>query len=99
MSAANSGTLLAEIQLPSDWMGAATSGSKQKSGTWQDASACATGTAGYFRIYDPAAASTWIQGNIGATSSGCAMELDNTSITSGQQVTINSFTLTDGNND
>ena len=99
VSAANSGTLLAEAQLPSDWMGAAVSGSKQKAGTWQDASACATGTAGYFRIYDTAGASTWIQGNVGATSSGCALELDNTSITSGQQVTINTFTLTDGNAD
>lgn len=99
VSGANSGTLLVEAQLPSDWMGAATSGSKQKAGTWQDASACATGTAGYFRIYDPAAASTWIQGNVGGTGSGSALELDNTSITSGQQVTINTFTLTDGNND
>lgn len=99
VSAANSGTLLAEMQLPSDWMGVASSGSKQKLGTWQDASACATGPAGYFRIKDTAAASTWIQGNVGGTGSGSALELDSTSITSGQQVTINTFTLTDGNND
>lgn len=98
-STADSGTLLVEIQLPSDWMGAANSGSKQKLGTWQDAAACATGTAGYFRIYNPTAASCWLQGNVGSTGSGSAMELDNTSIAINQQVTINTFTLTDGNAD
>ena len=96
-SSADSGTKLVEIQLPSDWMGAATSGSKQKAGAWQQTSACGTGTAGYFRIYDPAGASCWIQGNAGATGSGCALELDNTSINAGQQATISTFTLTDGN--
>ena len=96
-STADAGTKLVEIQLPSDWMGAATSGSKQKAGTWQQLAACATGTAGYYRIYDTAAASCWIQGNVGGTGSGCAMELDNTSINSGQQVTINTYTLTDAN--
>ena len=37
-AAAASGTLLAEATLPSDWMAAASSGSKALSGTWQDAS-------------------------------------------------------------
>ena len=96
-SGADTGTVLMEAQLPSDWMGTATSGSKQKLGTWQDTAACATGTAGYFRIYNPAGASVWIQGNVGGTGSGCAMELDNTSININQQVTVSTFTLTDGN--
>ena len=48
-AAANSGTLLASMALPADWMGAAASGAKSLIGTWQDASADATGTAGHWR--------------------------------------------------
>lgn len=40
-------TLLAECTLPSDWMAAASGGTKSKSGTWQDASADGTGTASF----------------------------------------------------
>jgi len=49
-AAADSGTLLATIALPSDWMAAAVNGVKNLSGTWQDTSADATGIAGHFRI-------------------------------------------------
>lgn len=94
---ADSGTVLATITLPSDWMAAAASGAKAKSGTWQDTSADATGTAAHFRIYDSGGSTCHLQGTITATSGGGDMELDNTSITSGQQVTISTFTLTDGN--
>jgi hypothetical protein len=48
---ADTGTVLATLTLPSDWMAAASGGTKAKSGTWQDASADANGTAGHFRIY------------------------------------------------
>ena len=41
--AADSGTVIATINLPSDWMAAASGGSKAASGTWQDASADASG--------------------------------------------------------
>ena len=94
---ADSGTLLAEMSLPSDWMAAAASGSKAISGTWQDLSANAAGTAGHFRIYDSGGTICGIQGTITATAGGGDMTLDNTSIASGQQVTITSFTLTDAN--
>jgi hypothetical protein len=94
---ADSGTLLAEMSLPSDWMAAAASGSKALSGTWQDLSANAAGTAGHFRIYDSGGTVCGIQGTITATGGGGDMTLDNTSIASGQQVTITSFTLTDAN--
>lgn len=46
---AQSGTLLCEITLPSDWMGAPSSGSINKSGTWEG-TVVADGTAGYYRI-------------------------------------------------
>ena len=47
---ADSGTLLASMALPADWMAAAASGSKALAGTWQDASADASGRASHFRI-------------------------------------------------
>ena len=96
-AAAASGTLLAEMTLPSDWMAAASSGSKALSGTWQDASANATGTAGHFRLLDSGGTTCHAQGTVTATGGGGDLTLDNTSIASGQSVTITSFTLTAGN--
>jgi len=93
---ANSGTLLVHINLPADWMAAASSGSKAKAGTWQDASADGTGTAGHFRVYSSQATmdetTCIMQGAITGD-----MTLDNTSIATGQTVTITTFTLTDAN--
>lgn len=94
---ADSGTVLAEIDAPSDWMAAAASGSKAKSGTWQDTSANATGTAAHFRIYDSAGTTCHIQGTVTITSGGGDMEVDNTSFASGQQFTITSFTINEAN--
>lgn len=96
-AAAASGTLLAEATLPSDWMAAASSGSKALSGTWQDASANATGTAGHWRLYDSSGTTCHAQGTVTATGGGGDMTLDNTSIASAQSITITSFTITAGN--
>jgi hypothetical protein len=85
------------MTLPSDWMAAASSGSKALSGTWQDASANNAGTAGHFRIYESTATTCHIQGSVTATGGGGDLTLDNTSIAAGQSITITSFTLTDGN--
>lgn len=93
-AAANSGTELVSITLPSDWMDNAASGSKAKLGTWS-ATAIDTGTAGHFRIYESTATTCHIQGNV--STSGADLNLDNTSINSGQTVTVSSFTLTAGN--
>lgn len=94
---ADSGTVLAEMTLPVSWMAAASSGTAALSGTWQDTSANNTGTAGHFRIYDSTGATCGIQGTVTATGGGGDLTLDNTSITSGQQVTITAFSITDGN--
>lgn len=94
-AAADSGTLLAVMTLPSDWMAAASAGSKAMAGTWQDTSADAAGTAGHFRI--KASTTCHIQGTVTATGGGGDLTLDNVSIASGQSVSITSFTLTDGN--
>lgn len=97
VATADSGTVLATLSLPSDWLAAASSGSKAKSGTWQDTSADATGTAAHFRIYASDGTTAHLQGTVTATGGGGDLQLDNTSIASGQSVTISSFSLTDGN--
>jgi hypothetical protein len=94
---ADSGTVLATVTLPSDWMNAASGGSKTKLGTWEDTSADATGTAAHFRLYESTGTTCHLQGTVTATSGGGDMEVDNTSFASGQQFTVSSFTLTDGN--
>jgi hypothetical protein len=94
---ADSGTVLATVNLPSDWMAAASGGSKSMSGTWQDASADASGTAGHFRIYASDGTTCHMQGSVTITGGGGDMQVDNTSFATGQSFTITSFTLTDGN--
>jgi len=89
---AASGTLLVEMSLPSDWMAAASAGSKSKSGTWSG-TASGTGSAGYYRIYDTAGTNCHWQGTITATGGGGDLTLDNVSIASGQPVTQNSFDI------
>lgn len=94
---ADSGTVLATVTLPSDWMANAASGSKAKSGTWEDTSADAAGTAGHFRIYASDGTTVHMQGTITATGGGGDMTLDNTVLAAGQQFTVTSFTLTEAN--
>lgn len=96
VATADAGTVLATLNLPSDWLAAASSGSKSKSGTWEDLSADATGTAAHFRIYASDGTTAHIQGTVTATGGGGDMTLDNTSIASAQAITITSFTLTAG---
>lgn len=94
---ADSGTVLATINLPSDWMLAASAGSKAKSGTWEDTSADNTGTAAHWRLYASDGTTCHAQGTITATGGGGDMTLDNTSIASGQTVTVTGFTISAGN--
>ncbi len=93
-AAADSGTVLATLNLPADWMAAASAGSKAKSGTWEDTSADAAGTAAHFRLYASDGTTCHMQGTVTATGGGGDMTLDNTSIAIGQTVTITGFTLT-----
>jgi hypothetical protein len=96
-AAANSGTVLATMTLPSDWMSNAAAGAKALLGTWQDASADAAGTAAHFRIHDSTGTTCHMQGSVTGTGGGGDIELNNTSIAVAQVVTITAFTLTDGN--
>lgn len=62
---ADSGTVIATMNLPSDWANAASAGAKTLLGTWQDAAADATGTVGHFRLYDTAGTTCHLQGTCG----------------------------------
>lgn len=93
---AQAGTLLCEIALPSDYLAAASTGSKAKSGTWSGTGAAA-GSAAHFRVVDSAGTTCHLQGTVTATGGGGDMTLDNVVIASAQVVTVNTFTLTDAN--
>jgi hypothetical protein len=94
-AAANAGTVIATINCPSDWAAAAASGSKAKSGTWQDTSADASGTPAHFRLHDSAGTTCHMQGSVGQGTGD--LSLDNTTVVAGQAITINTFTTTDAN--
>ena len=96
-AAADSGTTLASITAPSDYMAAASAGSKAKTGTWQDLSADASGDAGHFRMYASDGTTCGIQGTVTATGGGGDMTLDNITLAATQEFTINSFTIAEGN--
>jgi hypothetical protein len=76
-------------------MAAAASGSKAKSGTWEDTAADNTGTAAHFRIYASDGTTPHLQGTVGV--SGTDMTVDSTSFTAGQNFTVTGFTITAGN--
>jgi hypothetical protein len=97
VATADSGTVLATLNLPSDYLAAAASGSKAKSGTWEDTSADATGTAAHWRLYASDGTTAHAQGSVTATGGGGDMTVDNTSFAAAQAFTVTSFTLTDGN--
>lgn len=59
-AAADAGAALAVANLPADWMGAASAGSKALLGTWEDSSADAAGVITHFRL--KSGATTRIQG-------------------------------------
>jgi len=97
-AAADSGTVLSTVNLPSDWLAAASSGAKSKSGTWEDTSADATGTAAHFRVYDSGGLTCHVQGTITTVAVGTGdMLVDNDNFAAGQNFTVSSFTITAGN--
>lgn len=93
---APTGTKLVEMNLPSDWLAAASNGVKQKSGTWSG-TGLAAGIAGYFRIVNSAGTTCHIQGTITQSGGSGDMTLDNTNIAVNQSVVVSTFQLTDAN--
>jgi hypothetical protein len=92
---ADSGTVLATLNLPADWMNAASGGTKTLLGTWQDLLADNTGTAAHFRLYASDGTTVGAQGSVGVGTGD--LQVDSVAFTAGQPFTITAFTLTAGN--
>lgn len=98
LSSASTGTVLASMTLPADFMAAASARSKAKSGTWEDLSADAAGTVGHYEIVKADGTTRVEQGTVTATGGGGDMTIDNTVIAAGQPITVTGFTKTMPNN-
>lgn len=94
-ASADSGTLLAELTLPSDWMGAASGGAIALAGAWSGTGAAA-GTAAHYRLKDSTGTTCHEQGSVTATGGGGDLTLDNTNIAVSQTVNVTSWTRTQG---
>lgn len=92
---AESGTLICEIALPSDWMAAASAASKSKSGTWSG-TATAAGVIGHYRIYDNAGTTCHNQGSASDTGTP-DMTIDNATVANAQSVIVQTFTINAAN--
>jgi hypothetical protein len=94
-AAADAGTLLCQITLPSDWMNAASAASKTLLGTWQGtASAGAADTPTHYRITDSAGTTVHEQGDCGIGSGDLQV---NGTISNGQTVQVTAYTKNAGN--
>lgn len=92
-AAADTGTELEHMTLPSDWLAAPSSGAAAKAGTWTGTTDDA-GTVAHFRLKDSTDTTCHMQGSVTATSGGGDMEVNNVVFASGQTITVNTFTLT-----
>jgi hypothetical protein len=95
-AAAATGTLLATLTLPSNWMADSVNGVKQLTGTWSG-TAASGGEVGYFRITDSSGTVCHVQGSVTASGGGGDMTMDNPSLAPSQAITINQYTITAGN--
>ena len=86
--------LLLTMNLPADWMAAASTGTKVLAGSWT-AAASGAGTAISYRIKDTAGTTCHEQGTVGTA--GTDIVLDNNVMAATQNVTITAKTITAGN--
>jgi hypothetical protein len=94
---ADSGTLLAEITCPSDWMSAASNGSKAQAGSWTTTGLAGAGAGtniGHYRLKDSSGTTTHDQGTVTVTGGGGDLTVDNVSVAQNQNVSITSWTKT-----
>ena len=96
VAAADTGTLIAQVTLPSDWMQDANGGVKPLLGVWA-ANALIDGSVGHFRIKNTALTITHCQGTVTIPGGGGDMTTNNVDLVTNQGVTIVGFTLTAGN--
>jgi hypothetical protein len=92
-AAADSGTVLATLTLPNDWMGTPSSGVVDLLGLWEDASSDANGTPGHFRLKQ--GSTCHAQGTVGT--SGADMIVTSVPFVATQPFRVTQFQLTEGN--
>ncbi len=96
VATADSGTVVATMSLPSDWMSASASGVKALLGTWQDLSADNAHAGGtmHYRIYASDGTTAHLQGPVTVTGGGGEIQLDNMTIAAAQRIDITAFNIT-----
>lgn len=95
-AAAASGTLLAELTLPSDWAGTPDNGQAVIAGSWSGLG-IADGTVGHYRLVDNAGTTCHEQGSVGLTDSGEDLEVDDNVVAVDKEINITTWTKIDGN--
>ena len=96
-AAANTGTLLATVNLPSDWMADASGGTKSMLGAWEDGSADAAGIPGHFRIFATDGTTCGAQGTVTETGAGGDLTVNLPFLEIGDAFVFTSFTINAGN--
>ncbi len=92
LAGASTGTVIATLNLPANWMADASGGIKALLGLWQDSSADAAGTVGHYE-FCTAAGVPEMRGPVTATGGGGELTLDNVAVNATQSITITSFNL------
>jgi hypothetical protein len=101
-AAVDSGTFLAIVSAPADWVSAASSGGVTIVGGPWSFTGSASGTVGHYRLKDSTATSTdntgttYEQGTVTATGGGGDLTLDNVVIAPAQAGSITGWTRTQG---
>lgn len=94
-AALSGNTKLAELVMGTPFAAGASGGVLTAGAISNDASADATGTASFYRVYKADGTTVISQGSVGAGSGD--LSLNTTSIVSGGPVAVSSFTYTEGN--
>ena len=89
---ASTGTVIATMILPADWLSAAAGRAKSLLGTWQDTSADATGTVQHFEIRS-SGGTPGLRGTVTLTGAGGDITLDQVALNTSQSVSLTSFSL------
>lgn len=93
-TAITSQTMLVELTCNATAFAAAASGGVLTANAISNGTAAATGTASWFRLWQSNGTTAIMDGDV--STSGADLNLNNTSIATGQTVSVTSFTVTDG---
>jgi len=94
-TAITSQTLLVALTTNASAFAAAASGGILTASAISNGTAVATGTASWFRLFQSNGTTAIMDGDV--STSGADLNLNNTSIATGQTVSVTAFTLTEGN--